>query len=102
MNFEKVRIIDNYIRKNNTGRSKEFAEKVNISRGMLYRYLKFMKDELNAPISYNRSKLTYQYVELGKLCINGWERNSIRIPGDSLANQDSVSLKFLSGDQKPQ
>ena len=33
---------------------------------------KFMKEELNAPISYNKAKLTYQYIESGKLCINGW------------------------------
>ena len=101
MNFEKVRIIDNYIRKNNTGRSKEFAEKVNISRGMLYRYLKFMKEELGAPISYNKAKLTYQYIEPGKLCINGWEKTSVITHKDFFSNDDSVSLNILNGDQQP-
>lgn len=74
MNFEKVRIIDCYIIKKNTGKAALFATKVSISRGMLYRYLNYMKTELNAPISYNRIKSTYQYNEVGKLCVNGWEK----------------------------
>lgn len=74
MNLEKVQIIDRYIRSNNTGGSEEFAKKVNISRGMLYRYIKYMKEELNAPIEYNRIKSTYKYIEKGRLCIKGWEK----------------------------
>lgn len=102
MNFEKVRVIDNYIRKNNTGRSQQFAEKVGISRGMLYRYLKFMKEELKAPISYNKSKLTYQYMESGKLCINGWEKMSVIRREDFFANDGSLPLNILNGDHEPQ
>lgn len=101
MNLEKIQIIDNYIRKNNTGRLKQFAEKVGISRGMLYRYLKFMKEELNAPILYNKIKQTYQYSESGKLYINGWESQSIKIEGDTLANESHVSLNILNENQKP-
>jgi predicted DNA-binding transcriptional regulator YafY len=99
MNLEKVRIIDNYIRKNNTGRAKQFAEKVGISRGMLYRYLKFLKEELNAPIVYNKSKLTYSYSESGKLCISGWEKPFVILPKELFTNESSLNI--LNGDQKP-
>ncbi len=101
MNFENVRKIDNYIRKRNTGRSKDFAEKVGISRGMLYRYLRFMKAELGAPIAYNKIHQTYQYIELGKLCINGWETRSVKMHGDTFANENPISINFLNGGQKP-
>ena len=74
MNLEKVQIIDRYMSSNNTGCSEVFAKKVNISRGMLYRYIKYMKEELNAPIEYNRIKSSYQYIEKGRLCIKGWEK----------------------------
>ena len=74
MNFEKVRVIDSYIINKNTGKAEIFAAKVKISRGMLYRYLTYMKIELNAPIIYNRIKNTYQYDEAGKLCVNGWDK----------------------------
>lgn len=73
MNFEKIQQIDSYISKNNTGKAEDFAKKMNISRGMLYRYIKYIKDELNAPISYNRYQNTYQYTQSGKLYIKGWE-----------------------------
>lgn len=74
MNFDKVRLINHYIIKKRTGKADEFATKINISRGMLYRYINYMKTELNAPIIYNRIKNTYQYNNDGKLYVNGWEK----------------------------
>jgi len=44
-----------------TGKPSQFAEKIGISKRTLYEYLSFMKNELNAPIVFNREKESYEY-----------------------------------------
>lgn len=72
MNIRKIRKIDYLIQNRRTGNPNEFAKKVSCSRRMLFKYLKFMKLEMDAPIEYSRIKETYMYGEDGKLGVNGF------------------------------
>ena len=72
MNIDKLQKIDHYIQEQRTGSPEDFAMKLAISKSMLHRYLKYLKTELKAPVSYNRFKETYQYDEAGFLAVKEW------------------------------
>lgn len=61
--------MDFYIAHKATGTPQEFAEKMGLSKRMLYHYLKFLKEDFKAPINYNRSQSTYHYDSPVKLRI---------------------------------
>lgn len=44
-----------------TGTPEEFAQKLDISRRMLFKYLKILKEEFDAPIIYSPIIKSYQY-----------------------------------------
>ena len=44
-----------------TGSPKKLALKLNVSERTIYNYINYMRQELKAPIIYNRIKGTYQY-----------------------------------------
>lgn len=51
-----------------TGRPKELSQKIGISIRTLYEYIAFMKNELRAPITYNKNKESYAYNIECSLC----------------------------------
>jgi hypothetical protein len=51
-----------------TGNLKRLAEKLEISERSVNYYIAFMKNELKAPIIYNRKLETYLYEAECKLC----------------------------------
>jgi len=53
--------IDALIQRKSTGCAKELANKLDISRASVYRYLEIMKNEFEAPIDYDWKKKTYYY-----------------------------------------
>ncbi|MDD5569669.1 MAG: HTH domain-containing protein [Bacteroidales bacterium] len=62
MNWEKVEIIDNYIRKRKTGNPGKFAKKLKISERSIYNYLKKMKAK-GAEIYFDKRIDSYCYKE---------------------------------------
>lgn len=59
--IERLRFMDELIRKNATGTPDEFAKKLGISRSTLDKYIKVLKD-MNAPIKYNEVCGNYYYL----------------------------------------
>jgi predicted DNA-binding transcriptional regulator YafY len=69
-----IRIIirlHNFIQLEQTGTPKDLGFKLGISTRTLYEYIAFMKQELNAPIVYERQKQSYKYSILCGLCFEG-------------------------------
>jgi Mn-dependent DtxR family transcriptional regulator len=60
MNWDKIKLIDQYIRKKKTGNSKKIAKKLKISERSFFNYLKIMKS-MGAKIYFNKSKNRYCY-----------------------------------------
>ncbi len=59
--IERLKFMDELIRKNATGTPDEFAKKLGVSRSTLDKYLKVLK-EMNAPIKYNEVCGNYYYL----------------------------------------
>lgn len=66
MNINKILRIDQLIENQSTGTPDELARKVELSERAVYNYLKFMKEELNAPIVYSKAGGTYKYNSHGR------------------------------------
>lgn len=66
MNLKTIQHIDQLVKNQSTGPPSVLAEKLNLSERAVYKYLKFMKEELNAPIVYSKVKASYRYSESGK------------------------------------
>ena len=61
MDIRIIKKIHSKILAESTGNPKIFAMKLNVSERTIYNYINFMRNELKAPIIYNRFKGTYQY-----------------------------------------
>lgn len=55
-----------------TGTPKQLAEKLNCSERMIYTYINYLRNELNAPIAYSRKRSTYYYTEQGLMTLQGF------------------------------
>jgi hypothetical protein len=66
MNIEKIQNIDRLIRIK-AGNAKEIGLRLALTERAVYKYIKYMKTELNAPIAYDNIRKSYQYSEEGKL-----------------------------------
>lgn len=66
--FDRIKRMDELIRKKRTGCPDTFASKLGISKSTLMEYIKIMK-ELNCPISYDRYLESYYYEKNGKVVI---------------------------------
>ncbi|MFO0266599.1 MAG: hypothetical protein ACK51D_06590 [Cyclobacteriaceae bacterium] len=75
--IERLQRIDYLIRKEATGTSDEFAEKVGICRSMLMENLREMK-ELGAQIFYCRHRRSYCYVNEFNLLIGDTSKNKLK------------------------
>jgi len=75
MNIKKIDNINSLISRRKTGSPKVLANSVGISERMLYHFLKFMKEELSAPIKYDKGGQTYLYDDTGELNLK-WKSHS--------------------------
>ncbi|MGV9003263.1 hypothetical protein [Flavobacterium sp.] len=53
--------IDELLKANRAGNSKEISVRLDISVRSVYNYITFMKSELNAPITYDAQNKNYAY-----------------------------------------
>lgn len=65
MDIRTIIKINELIVRRATGNPKQLGLKLNLSERAVYNYLKFMKEELNAPIVYSKARGSYQYEEFG-------------------------------------
>ena len=66
MNIDKLKHID-YLIRIKAGNAKEIGFKLALTERAIYKYIKYMKTELKAPIAYDNIRKSYQYSEEGKL-----------------------------------
>lgn len=66
MDIRKVIIIDQYIKTKSTGSPDDLSKKIGITKRSVYKYIRFMKEELNAPISFAKTRGSYVYLEFGE------------------------------------
>ncbi len=75
--IERLRRIDKLVQLSATGAPKQLASMLDISERQLYNYICLMRNELNAPIKYNKHRQTYYYLEKGKLKLEWEEKTEI-------------------------
>jgi len=61
--------LDDLIRRQATGTCLELAKHLGISRTTLYELISYLKDEMDAPIAYNKDKEMYKYEYIPKFYI---------------------------------
>lgn len=71
MNIEKIKHIDNLIRIK-AGNAKDIGVKLSITERAVYKYIKYMRAELKAPIAFDSIRKSYLYSEEGRLEFN-WQ-----------------------------
>lgn len=67
MRIDKVKYFIHLVEKGRTGTPSELAEKLNVSERTIYYYVHILKNELNAPIEFNKFRKTYQFERPGSL-----------------------------------
>jgi hypothetical protein len=65
LNIKVIIQIDALIQRGATGSPSELSGKLNLTERTVYNYIKFMKEELNAPILFSRGMNSYKYIEIG-------------------------------------
>jgi hypothetical protein len=58
--------IDDLIKREATGSPAQLAIRLNLSERATFKYLKFMKEELKAPIEYSKGRISYVYLNSGE------------------------------------
>lgn len=66
MDIRTIIKIDELIRRGSTGSPSELSVRLNLSERATYKYLKFMKEELKAPIEFNKTRCSYNYTNSGE------------------------------------
>ena len=66
--IERIKAMDDLIRRKATGTSSQFAEKLHISRSTLMEYIDILKN-MGAPIAYDKFRNSYYYLYSCKLQI---------------------------------
>ena len=66
MNIEKLKNIDRLIRIK-AGNAKDIGERIALTERAVYKYIKYMKTELKAPIAFDNIRKSYVYKEEGRL-----------------------------------
>ena len=89
--LDRIKRMDDLIRKKATGPPDEFAEKVGLSRSALMKYIKLLK-EMNAPLEYDKERQCYHYLFPCKLKI-GYETRHLN--EQELAHLNKKSLKKI-------
>lgn len=76
MDIRKLIILDDYIRRQATGRPEELAKKMGISRRTVHKYIAFMRNELGAPVTWKEGYRSYCYAEEGGFEFR-WKSNNV-------------------------
>ena len=74
MNIKRIKHINELIKKQRTGNPAVLASKIGISERATYKYLKYMKEELEAPIQFQAVRQSYSYSEHGELDLK-WKKH---------------------------
>ena len=74
MNIKRIKHINELIKKQRTGNPAVLASKIGISERATYKYLKYMKEELEAPIQFHAVRQSYSYSEHGELDLK-WKKH---------------------------
>ena len=64
-----IRRMDRLIQMKATGNYLEFSSKLEISPAKLYRLIDLLRDDLNAPVTYNKHRGTFEYEHDGSITI---------------------------------
>ena len=67
MYIKKLRKFIHLVKRMQTGKPADVAERLGVSERMIYNYTKFIREELNAPIVWNNFKQSYLFSESGDL-----------------------------------
>jgi predicted transcriptional regulator len=70
MKIHKIKHLIHLIKHEGTGTPTELAKRLDLSERMVYNYVRLLKEDLNAPVEYNKFRKTYQFTERGRLL---WE-----------------------------
>ena len=73
----KLARLDDLIRRKATGSPVELAERLDLSRSSLFEIIAFLKDEMRAPIIYDRNRPSYIYSYTPKFYL-GFEQDDTR------------------------
>lgn len=71
MNIEKVKHIDHLIRIK-AGNGKDIGVRLALTERAVYKYIKYMRTDLKAPIVFDSIRKSYLYCEEGRLDFN-WQ-----------------------------
>jgi hypothetical protein len=74
VDLTKLNRLDNLIRQAATGNLEELAERLDMSYDNLFGLISFLKEEMRAPITYCKNKLSYVYSYIPKFYL-GFERD---------------------------
>jgi len=58
--------IDELIKRESTGSPQGLSNKLGLSERAVYKYLKFMKEDLKAPIEFSKNRISYIYTNSGE------------------------------------
>ncbi len=72
LDIRKIIRINNLIKSERTGTPKTLSNYLAISERTTHHYLRFMRNELNAPIKWDTKKKSYTYKNVGELKM-AWE-----------------------------
>ena len=95
MHLEKLRKFIHLIERKQTGKPADVAQKLDVSRRMIYNYLAFLKEELGAPVIYNAQKESYVFDEVGKIDWQFSARATKQEFREELKNKQLVRLTQL-------
>ena len=93
--LERLKFIDNLIRRRATGDAQALAKKLNLSRSQTLEFLKQMREQ-GFPIEYSRQFSSYYYSENGKLVKDLFEKN-LPITDINHINISNNELRKISG-----
>ncbi len=61
--YRKIQKIDQLIKLKQTGTPTQLSQKIECSERTVYKYIKFLREEMNAPIKFNPNKISYTFTE---------------------------------------
>ncbi|MEN9303109.1 MAG: hypothetical protein RL264_1538 [Bacteroidota bacterium] len=70
MHLEKIKRLLHLIERKQTGKPAELAQKLGVSRRMIYNYFKLVKEELGVPLAFDNYKQSFIFPYSGRIC---WE-----------------------------
>lgn len=100
--LERIKYIDNLIKRNATGDVNSLANKLGLSRSHVLALLKEMK-EYGFPIAYSKKSQSYYYYHKGKLIISFFQKEEPSYANDKseISKEDQRRILGGSGFNKP-